>query len=72
MSRVVALGEEDQVLPYAMVGVEVLALADPMAAPAAWAGLGDDVGLVILSRDAAEALGQTLHEPGQPLWTVMP
>ncbi len=72
MSRIVAIGEEHKVLPFGMVGVEVLALTEPQGAQSAWASLGDDVGLVVLTRLAAEALGPILHEPGQPLWTVMP
>lgn len=72
MSRVVALGEEEHVVAFAMIGVEVVAVTDVPAARDAWVSLPDDVGLVILTRRAAEALGPVLQQPGQPLWAVMP
>jgi vacuolar-type H+-ATPase subunit F/Vma7 len=72
MSRVVALGEEHRVVAFAMVGVAVVAVGDATEARAAWASLPDDVGLVILTRSAAEALQPVLHQPGEPLWAVMP
>jgi len=71
MSRIVALGEERKVESFAMIGVQVVAVSDAAALRGAWAGLGDDVGLVILTRFAAEALGNDLHAPGHPLWAVM-
>jgi vacuolar-type H+-ATPase subunit F/Vma7 len=72
MSRVVALGEEHRVVAFAMVGVAVVAVGDAREARSAWASLPDDVGLVILTRSAAEALQAVLHQPGEPLWAVMP
>jgi vacuolar-type H+-ATPase subunit F/Vma7 len=71
MSRILAMGEEQKVAPFAMVGVEVVAMRDPVALRRAWAGYGDNVGLVLLTRSAAAALGKELHEPGHPLWAVM-
>jgi vacuolar-type H+-ATPase subunit F/Vma7 len=71
MSRILAMGEEQKVAPFAMVGVEVVAVRDPAALRRAWAGYGDNVGLVLLTRSAAAALGKELHEPGHPLWAVM-
>jgi vacuolar-type H+-ATPase subunit F/Vma7 len=72
MSSVVAIGEEQQVAPFAMVGVAVIAVDKAAAVSRAWASLGDDVGLVILTRRAATALGPALRSAGGPLWTVMP
>jgi vacuolar-type H+-ATPase subunit F/Vma7 len=72
MSRIVALGEADSVEVFAMVGVDVVAVSDAAALRRTWAGLRDDVGLVILTRSAAQMLGGSLHEAGHPLWAVMP
>lgn len=71
MSRIVALGEEKRIAPFAMVGVAVIAVDDTVAVRNAWSDLGDDVGLVILTRGAANALGPALQAPGSPLWAVM-
>jgi vacuolar-type H+-ATPase subunit F/Vma7 len=71
MSRILAIGEEQKVAPFAMVGVEVVAVRDAVALRRAWAGCRDDVGLVLLTTSAAAALGRELHEPGHPLWVVM-
>jgi vacuolar-type H+-ATPase subunit F/Vma7 len=71
VSRIVALGEEQHVAPFAMVGVAVIAVDEAIAVRNAWSGLGDDVGLVILTRTAANALGPALQTPGSPLWAVM-
>ncbi len=72
MSRIVALGEEQSVVAFAMVGVTVVAAAGATEARAAWASLPDDVGLVILTGSAADSLRSVLREPGGPLWAVMP
>jgi vacuolar-type H+-ATPase subunit F/Vma7 len=72
MSRVVALGEEHSVVAFAMVGVAVIAVGDAAETRAAWTSLPDDVGLVILTRSAADSLQPLLHQPGEPLWAVMP
>jgi vacuolar-type H+-ATPase subunit F/Vma7 len=71
MSRILAMGEQHKVAPFAMVGVEAVAVSDPVSLRRAWAGFRDDVGLVLLTRSAAAALGKELHEPGHPLWVVM-
>jgi vacuolar-type H+-ATPase subunit F/Vma7 len=71
MSRILAMGEQQKVAPFAMVGVEVVAVSDPVSLRRAWAGFRNDVGLVLLTRSAAAALGKELHEPGHPLWAVM-
>jgi vacuolar-type H+-ATPase subunit F/Vma7 len=72
MSRIVAMGEAEDVKAFAMVGVDVVEVSDAASLSRTWAGLRDDIGLVILTRSAAEMLGRTLHEPGHPLWAVMP
>ena len=55
-----------------MVGVDVLAVSDAEAVRRTWVGLRDDVGLVILTRSAAQMLGRSLNDAGHPLWAVMP
>lgn len=72
MSRIVALGEAENVEVFAMVGVDVVAVSDAAALRRTWADLRDDVGLVILTRSAARMLGRSLHDAGHPLWAVMP
>ena len=54
-----------------MVGVEVVTTRDVAELRRAWAACRDDVGLVVLTRSAAAALGKELHERGRPLWAVM-
>lgn len=71
MSRIVALGEAEHVEVFGMVGVDVVAVSDPAALRRTWVGLRDDVGLVILTRSAAQMLGRSLHDAGHPLWAVM-
>jgi vacuolar-type H+-ATPase subunit F/Vma7 len=71
MSRIVAMGEQERVAPFAMVGVEVVTTRDAAELRRAWAACRDDVGLVVLTRSAAAALGKELHELGRPLWAVM-
>lgn len=71
MSRIVALGEAENVEVFAMVGVDVVAVSDAAALRRTWVGLRDDVGLVILTRSAAQMLGRSLHDAGHPLWAVM-
>jgi vacuolar-type H+-ATPase subunit F/Vma7 len=72
MSRIVALGEAESVEVFAMVGVDVVAVSDAAALRRTWAGLRDDVGLVILTRSASQMLGRSLHDAGHPLLAVMP
>ena len=56
MSRVVAIGSDLELAGYALAGVEVTAADDPDAVRRAWAGIGRDVGLVLLTRNAAAAV----------------
>lgn len=63
MSRVVAIGSDLELAGYALAGVEVAAADDPDAVRRAWAGLGRDVGLVLLTRDAATAVPDRADRP---------
>lgn len=72
MSRVVAIGPARQVEVLAMVGVEVRSAETPVAVLRAFDELGDDVGLLLLSATAADAVRAKLGEPRSPLWAALP
>lgn len=70
--RVVAIGEPDRLAGYALAGVEVLPARSAAAATAAWRALPAEVGLVLLTPRAAEALVESRDGPSAPLTVVMP
>ncbi len=72
MSSVVAIGEEQRVRGFALAGVGVRATADADAARAAWEALDADVGLVILTPAAADALRPELAGAPRRLWVELP
>ncbi len=72
MSSVVAIGESDELEGFALVGVTVQITETPETIDAAWSELDSDVGLVILSPAAAEALRSRLVERPDVLTVVMP
>ena len=63
MSRVVAIGSDLELAGYALAGVEVASADDSDAVRRAWAGIGRDVGLVLLTRDAATAVPEQPDRP---------
>ncbi len=69
---IVALGARRDVDAFSLAGVEVRAAEDAAAVRAAWAALGDEVGLVLLTADAAEALGNVIDATASPLTAVLP
>lgn len=71
MSTVVALGETDTLEGFALAGVTVIR-ADGDAVLDAWNGLGDEVGLVILTPAAAARLRRVLASRPDILTAVMP
>lgn len=71
-SRIVAIGEPATVQGFALAGVQVLAAESPDAVRTAWAGLPDDVALVILSSAAEQALAAAASVTSSPLVAVMP
>lgn len=71
MSRVAAIGEDALVQGYALAGVEVMAAGDATAVRAAWDGLADDVGCVILTPAARTGLGPRLAERPGVIWAVL-
>lgn len=58
MAKVVVLGEEVHVRPFALAGAQIRAAEEPAAVRAAWASLKDDVAVVILTPAAEAALGE--------------
>ena len=68
--RIAAIGERERVHGLVFAGVDVAAADDPAAVRAAWRGLPDDVGLVILTPAARAALG--VSEEEERLWLVLP
>ncbi len=72
MTRVVALGEATRVTGYAMAGVHVLTAENADAARAAWEKLAEDVGCVLLTRSARDAVAERLAERPQVIWVVVP
>jgi vacuolar-type H+-ATPase subunit F/Vma7 len=71
MSTVAAIGDRLLLDGYALVGVEVVDAPDPAAAQRAWDELPADVGLVLLSAAAHDALDGRLEEK-RVLWVVVP
>ncbi|MET8722154.1 MULTISPECIES: V-type ATP synthase subunit F [Streptomyces] len=74
MATVAAIGTRTSVSGLALAGVDVLVAEDPNAVRRAWWTLPRTVGLVILTAEAAEALGgaATAPDPSRPLTVVMP
>ena len=56
MGLVVALGETARVKGLALGGAAVVAAEDPESVRRAWAELGDEVAVVILTKAAADAV----------------
>ncbi len=71
MSAIAAIGEAERVRCFALAGVHVAAADDPGSVRAAWDALPANVGLVMLTPAARDALTD-LDERGSPLWVVMP
>ena len=71
MSRIVAIGCATDLAGYALAGVEVVDASTPQSVQRAWAELGPDVGLVLLTADAFRALPGPL-ERQDLLWEVLP
>ncbi len=62
MGRVVAIGTEPDIRGFALAGVMLCPAADDAAARRAWSELAPDVTLVILSAEAARAVGDAVDE----------
>ncbi|GLW50350.1 hypothetical protein Stsp02_60110 [Streptomyces sp. NBRC 14336] len=72
MARVAAIGERPRVAGLATAGVLVLPVTGPQDVRAAWARLPEDVGLVLLTPEAAGALPPETLDGPEPLLVVMP
>ncbi len=72
MNTIVAIGATHGLEGFALAGVKVIAAGTDTDVAHAWALLDDDVGLVILSPEAADALGAALTERHDMLTVVMP
>lgn len=71
-SLVVAIGSADLVAGFGLAGVRVHVAADARAARRAWTGLGTDVAVVILTPEAARAVGEERLAAAGALAVVMP
>jgi vacuolar-type H+-ATPase subunit F/Vma7 len=73
MAGVAVVGEQLRVEGFTLAGAVVLAADDPAAVRSAWASLGADVAVVVLTPRAAAALEAELAAGGAtPLTVVMP
>jgi vacuolar-type H+-ATPase subunit F/Vma7 len=72
MSRAVAIGDERRLGGYALAGAQVRHAASSAEARAAWAEVADEAGLLVLTREAYEALAATLGERDDVVWVVVP
>jgi vacuolar-type H+-ATPase subunit F/Vma7 len=68
--RMAVIGEQVRIQGFALAGAEVCPATGPDAVRAAWAALGPDVGVVVLTPTAADALVGAPH--GDRLTVVMP
>jgi vacuolar-type H+-ATPase subunit F/Vma7 len=73
MAGVAVVGERVRVQGFALAGALVAAADDAAAVRSAWAALGDDVAVVVLTPRAAQALAdELLAAAGAPLTVVLP
>ena len=72
MSQVAAIGAQPLVGGFALAGARVYPAAGADETRAAWQALPDTVAVVILTPDAAEALGTDRIGPQAPLTVVLP
>jgi vacuolar-type H+-ATPase subunit F/Vma7 len=72
MGEVAAIGAAYRVEGFGLAGVRVRPAEEPADVRAAWQDLPATVAVVVLTRDAAAALGDLREAPGAPLAVVMP
>jgi vacuolar-type H+-ATPase subunit F/Vma7 len=72
MSDVAAIGRPSEVAGFALAGARVLPARTEAEARAAWAGLTDAVGVVVLTAETARVLAEERLRPRAPLTVVMP
>jgi len=72
VSRVAVIGEHSLTAGFALAGAVVVASESAAAARSAWDGLPADVAVVILTAQAAAAIGAERYRPGRPLTVEAP
>lgn len=72
MWRVAVLGERAVVEGWALGGARVLAADSPEQVRTAWAGLGREVAVVLLTPAAVRALRTDQNDRSGPLTVVLP
>jgi len=72
VSVVVAIGEARRVAGFALAGVDVRTAESAQAVQDEWEGLARDVGLVILTPEAATALEERRSEREDIVWVSLP
>jgi len=72
MSTAVALGRDHRLVGFVLAGVRVIDAETEVELTRAWEDLDDDVGLVILSADAATALRPCLADRPDVLTVELP
>ena len=70
--RFAAIGAESRVRGYGLAGVLVLVAENPQDVRSLWRDLPADVAIVILTPQAAEALGDEAMSSASPLTAVLP
>jgi vacuolar-type H+-ATPase subunit F/Vma7 len=72
MSRLVVLGDPTWVEGFVLAGATVLPATDADGVRAAWDGLPEDAAVLVMTADAAKALGDSLEERPYLLSVVIP
>jgi vacuolar-type H+-ATPase subunit F/Vma7 len=72
MSRLVVLGDPVWVEGFVLAGATVLPATDAAEVRAAWDGLPEDAAVLVMTPDAAEALGDAAEERPYLLSVVIP
>lgn len=69
---IVAIGDPAVLAGYVLAGVQLLPARSEQEARAAWEGIGEEVGLALLTPAAAEAVGTVPVDHRAPLTAVIP
>lgn len=72
MKTAVAIGDERRLAGYALAGASVRHALTKKEAEAALSALDHDIGLLVLTAEAREALAETLAERDDLVWAVLP
>ncbi|HSO63490.1 MAG TPA: hypothetical protein VLQ78_00190 [Ornithinibacter sp.] len=72
LQEVVAIGDPALIAGFALAGVRMCPAADAAGVRAVWGATSVRAAVVILTADAADALGAARTAPSAPLTVVMP